>query len=179
MKCLISLFLIALTFNCFAEDDVQYITDSSVQIKTGYGLTTERYFSYDKDNPGVDLRYKNSKCYAGKINKYKSQMKALERELYLYTNTEIYINTLPDNQTKIATFLVTYVHDDYEDGMIEENEDWNDTPRARPADFLTYRFFHFECEIKSDTHIHDRSRKLGKDSIIKSSVKKAPKTKSK
>ena len=176
MKYLVILFTLALSFNSLATEDEQYITDQGVQLKTGFGLTTDRYFSYDKNDPGVDFRFKKPSCYAGKVNKYKSQMKALEKELYLYTNTEIFVNTLPDNQTKIATFLVTYVHDAYEEGMIENDEDWDEIPRVRPADYLTYRFFHFECEIKSNTHIHSSGRKFGKDNTFKPAKKSRSKT---
>lgn len=179
MKYLIIFFSLGLSFNLLAEDE-QFITDSSVKIKSGYGNTSEIYFSYDKSNPGTDFRYKKSNCYSGKINKYKSQMKALEKQQYIYTNTEIYVNSLPESQDKIATFLVTYVHDTYEEALLDANENGeSESKLGRPADYLTYRYFHFECELKSNRHVNNAPRESGKKTKAINNKKVDSKTKSK
>ncbi|MBK25372.1 MAG: hypothetical protein CME70_15360 [Halobacteriovorax sp.] len=150
-----------------ANADEQFIVDPGVQIKSGYG-NSEMFISYDRANPDVDFNYVSKGCYSGKINRYKNKMAELESEDFIFTNTEIYKNIVPGTEKEVATFLVTYVKDTYEgnweldDTGASEEEDLSG-PRARPADYLVYRFIHFECELKPETRVHDQSRKEGKD----------------
>ncbi len=160
------LFLIFTLINMAQADD-QFIVDSGVQVKSGYG-NSEMYISYDRENPDVDFNYVSNSCYAGKINKYKNKMAELESENYIFTNTEIYKNIVPGTEKEVATFLVTYVKDTYEgnweiDNTSSTEEEDLSGPRARPADYLVYKFIHFECELKPETRVHDLGRKEGKD----------------
>jgi len=149
----------ALTPISYAREDEQFITDPAVQLKEGYGLTSLQYISYERANPGIDLKYKKRNCYTSKIKQYSTKMKQLEKDSFVYTNTEIFINNLLTKEGEIATFLVTYVKDTYEEAMFEDET----SSLGRPADYLIYRYFHFECELKGNKHIKDSARFRGKD----------------
>lgn len=172
MKALFFLFLI-ISLNAFAADaDEQFIEDAGLQIKTGYGNTSKQFNSYDLEDLGRDYKFKKNQCYRGKINKFKSTFSKLEKEGFTYTNTETYINDLSNGNGQIATFLVTYVKDTYEGNWnIDEGvQESVDGPRTRPADYLVYRYVHFECELKGQTQIHGSNRSVGKD-LKKKSIK--------
>jgi hypothetical protein len=169
MKALLFLFLFTSFISHLGaaakEEDQQFIAEAGLQIKTGYGNTSMHYFSYDRDDLGQSYKFKKNKCYLGKINKFKKTIKRLEKEGFTFTSTETYINQLPNGNGQVATFLVTYVKDTYQgDWAFDEGvQDSDGGPRARPADYLIYRFVHFECDLKQQTQINSSARKEGKD----------------
>ncbi|MFT6071340.1 MAG: hypothetical protein ACJAT2_000522 [Bacteriovoracaceae bacterium] len=173
-------FILLLLFSLNATADEQFIEDSGLQIKSGYGNTSKQYFSYDLEELGRSYKFKKNRCYQGKINKFKSSFKRLEKKGFTFTNTETYINDLPNGTGQIATFLVTFVKDTYEGNWIEDESSapLKEGPRARPADYLVYRYVHFECELKDQTQIHSRGRKDGKN-IQKNSGESPKESKSK
>jgi hypothetical protein len=179
MKTLIFLFLCT---SLMAHADEQFIEDSGLQIKTGYGNTSKHYFSYDQEDLGRSYRFKKRRCYAGKVNRFKATFNRLSKKGFTYTSTETYINDLANGNGQIATFLVTYVKDTYEGNWIEDetNEATSGETVGRPADYLVYRYVHFECELKEQTQIHSKGRvggkKLKKETIV---IPKAGKSKSK
>ncbi len=176
MKAL-SILLLLLTLS--ANADEQFIEDSGLQIKSGYGNTSEQYFSYDREELGRSYKFKKNRCYQGKINKFKATFKRLESKGFTFTNTETYINNL-NGTGQIATFLVTFVKDTYEGNWIEDETSapLKEGPRARPADYLIYRYVHFECELKPQTQVLGGGRKSGKN-IQNDSLPAVKKTKSK
>lgn len=175
MKAILFLFLCT---SLMAQSDEQFIEDSGLQIKSGYGNTSKHYFSYDQDDLGRTYRFKKNRCYKGKVNKFKATFKRLEKKGFTYTTTETFINNLANGNGQIATFLVTYVKDTYEGNWIEDET--KEATSGRPADYLIYRYVHFECQLKAQTQVHDKSRLRGKK-IIKGSAEtlKSGKSKSK
>lgn len=192
MRKIAILLILALPLSLFAadanssnnNDEEMFIVDKDVQIKSGYGLTSERYVSFEKKDLGRSWKFKKRGCFDSKMNKFNSQMSALEKSNYEYVSTETYINTVPSTQKQVASFLVTFVKDTYEGNWLdsptvsEEEEKGDFTPRVRPADFLVYKIFHFECELEGQTQINDDARKEGKD-ISNESSSKSLKNKSK
>lgn len=59
---------------------------------------------------------------------------------------------------------MTFVKDTYNGSWLDDEEAQlpESFPRVRPADYLVYKFVHFECALKPETRIHDGSRKEGK-----------------
>lgn len=156
------LFLI-LSFTLAAQADEQFIEDSNLRLKSGYGNTSRQYFSYDRDDLGRLYRFKSNTCYKGKINKFKKTFEKLEKEGFTYTTTETFINNISHGDEQLATFLVTYVKDTYDgDWAEDEITSPEKTSKGRPADYLIYRYVHFECELRPQVQIIDRSRMEGK-----------------
>lgn len=75
----------------------QFIVAKSVQIKTGYGNTSEQYRSYDFETLDQQWDFEKRNCFQRKMSQYQSTFKGLRQDDYEYTVTETYINTLPTN----------------------------------------------------------------------------------